>query len=140
MSAHAFTSIPVIDLSLASSSPASKHELLSQLRHAVERVGFLYVSNHGVPVNVISDLVDALPRLFSLPGDAKEEMALHDSPHFLGYSSVGAETTAGKTDRREQVEYATELPEQWSPGNGLPLFERLKGPNQVQSLDVFVSH
>lgn len=134
MTGHSFTSIPVIDLALAPSSTSNRQELLSQLRHALERVGFLYVSNHGVPVNVISDLVDALPRLFSLPDGAKEEMALHDSPHFLGYSSVGAEMTAGKTDRREQVEYATELPEKWSPENGLPLYERLKGPNQVRDI------
>ncbi|KAL1961898.1 hypothetical protein VTN77DRAFT_931 [Rasamsonia byssochlamydoides] len=132
MPSHAFTSIPIIDLSLAS-SPTTRDQLLRQLHHALTSVGFLYVSNHGVPDKVITDLVHSLPRLFALPPDAKEEIALCNSPHFLGYSSVGAEMTAGKTDRREQVEFATELEERWKPGSGIPLYERLKGPNQWPS-------
>lgn len=132
MPSHDFTSIPIIDLSLASSpETTTRDHLLRQLHHALTSVGFLYVSNHGVPDGVIADLVDALPKLFALPSDAKEQIALHNSPHFLGYSSVGAEMTAGKTDRREQVEFATELEERWMPGRGIPLYERLKGPNQV---------
>ncbi|OKL58797.1 hypothetical protein UA08_05862 [Talaromyces atroroseus] len=110
--------------------------LLNKLYHALTSVGFLYITNHDVPSAVISDLVDALPKLFSpliLTEKTKEEIALHNSPHFLGYSSVGAETTAGRIDRREQVEYATELDETWTAENGLPLYERLKGPNQWPS-------
>lgn len=130
----AFTSIPIIDLSPTSDK---KHQL-SQLHHALTSIGFLYIRNHGVPADAIADLVNALPPLFSLTDAAKEAIALHNSPHFLGYSSVGAETTAGQTDVREQVEFATELaPQIWSFDNGmLPLYERLKGPNQV----TFPSH
>jgi isopenicillin N synthase-like dioxygenase len=129
MPPHTFTSIPILDLSLAS-SPTTHYELLRQLRYALTSVGFLYVVNHGVPQEVVSDLITALPTLFALPHDVKEEIALQNSPHFLGYSSVGAEMTAGKMDRREQVELATELPALWR--EGLPLYERLKGPNQVR--------
>ncbi|KAL1878421.1 hypothetical protein Plec18167_004493 [Paecilomyces lecythidis] len=125
-----FTEIPIIDLSLAD-SPRTRPDLLRQLYHALTSVGFLYITNHGVPEPVISNLVQVLPTLFSLPDDIKEQIALHNSPHFLGYSSVGAETTAGKKDHREQVEYATELPDRWV--QGLPLYERLKGPNQWPS-------
>lgn len=119
-----FTSIPILDLS-DPSSPA----LLSQLRHALTEVGFLYIVNHGVPVDAVADVVDALPTLFALPADAKDEIALRNSPHFLGYSGDGSETTAGRADRREQVEFATELEDGWTQGQ--PLRERLKGPNQV---------
>lgn len=121
-----FTSIPTIDLSRVSEH---KPELLNDLRHALLNIGFLYVSNHGVPNDIITNLVDALPELFSLSDDAKEQVALHNSPHFLGYSSTGAETTAGKTDQREQFEFATELLDTWS--EGMPLADRLRGPNQV---------
>ncbi|KLJ12375.1 hypothetical protein EMPG_09540 [Blastomyces silverae] len=105
--------------------------LLQKLHYALVSVGFLYVSNHGVPENVIADLVNVLPQLFSLPGAAKDEIALRNSPHFLGYSSVGTETTGGKADRREQVEFATELDVTYGPGK--PLYERLRGPNQWPS-------
>ncbi|ODH29048.1 hypothetical protein ACO22_03824 [Paracoccidioides brasiliensis] len=128
--AYAFSEIPTIDLSLAE-SPATKPELLEQLHHALVSVGFLYVSNHGVPNETIANLVDVLPHFFSLPDWAKEEIALHNSPHFLGYSSVGAETTGGKADRREQVEFATELNTTYAPGRHL--YEKLRGPNQWPS-------
>ncbi|KAK0721000.1 oxidoreductase [Lasiosphaeris hirsuta] len=125
-----FTEIPVIDLQLAD-HVSTKPQLLAQLRHALIDVGFLYVINHGVPQIAISDLVDALPHLFSLPPDAKEEVALGNSPHFLGYSGDGTETTAGKADRREQFEFATELDATWSAAG--PLYDRLRGPNQWPS-------
>ncbi|KAM0324624.1 hypothetical protein ACHAQA_008013 [Verticillium albo-atrum] len=49
------------------------------------------------------------------------------TPHFLGYSAAGSETTAGAADNREQFEFATELAATWA--KGLPLAERLRGPN-----------
>ncbi|EEQ86172.2 oxidoreductase [Blastomyces dermatitidis ER-3] len=125
-----FSSIPTIDLSLAD-SPATKPALLQKLHYALVSVGFLYVSNHGVPENVIADLANVLPQLFSLPEAAKDEIALRNSPHFLGYSRVGTETTGGKADRREQVEFATELDVTYGPGK--PLYERLRGLNQWPS-------
>ncbi|KAK1756771.1 hyoscyamine 6-dioxygenase [Echria macrotheca] len=130
MASHAFTSIPIVDLSLADDD-STKSQLLRQLRHALTEVGFLYIVNHGVPEAVIQKMVDALPNLFNLPTAAKVEVALHNSPHFLGYSADGSETTAGKTDRREQFEFATELTASWTDGK--PLYERLRGPNQWPS-------
>ncbi|KDN61299.1 putative 2OG-Fe(II)oxygenase superfamily protein [Colletotrichum sublineola] len=96
-----FTVIPTIDLSLAD-DPTSEAGLLERLRHALVHVGFLYVVNHGVPEETVSAVVGALPTLFALPAAAKEEIALENFPHFLGYSGDGAETTAGAVDRREQ--------------------------------------
>ncbi|WEW59214.1 hypothetical protein PRK78_004683 [Emydomyces testavorans] len=129
-SAHAFTEIPLIDLSLAN-DPVSRPVLLKQLHHALISVGFLYISNHGVAENVITDLVNILPEFFNLPASVKEGIALHNSPQFLGYSSVGSETTGGRTDKREQVEFATELSAVDS--THAPLYERLRGPNQWPS-------
>lgn len=123
-----FTEIPVIDLALAR-DPSTLPDLLKQLRTALTEVGFLYVSNHGVSSKVIKDLVDVLPRLFELSNESKKAIALENSPHFLGYSAAGTESTAGSADQREQVEYATELTKTWRPG--VPLCEKLRGPNQV---------
>jgi isopenicillin N synthase-like dioxygenase len=123
-----FTSIPRLDLSLAS-SPTTEPQLLSQLRHTLINVGFLYIENHGISPETIHQLQNALPRLFALPTEAKEEVALSKSPHFLGYSADGSETTAGKTDRREQFEFANELDETWTDEKELS--ERLRGPNAV---------
>jgi isopenicillin N synthase-like dioxygenase len=122
-----FASIPVIDLSV--SSDDAEPQLLSELRNALVNIGFLYVKNHGVPSDVITDMQEALPMLFALSTEEKEEVALEKSPHFLGYSGDGAETTAGQADRREQFEFATELNATWEEGK--PRSERLKGPNSV---------
>ena len=124
------TEIPTIDLSQAL-DPTTRPALLAQLRHALTDVGFLYLSNHRVPAPVIDAVIESLPKLFSLPPEAKNEVALENSPHFLGYSAVGSEVTAGQTDGREQFEFATELPPMWHPG--LPLYDRLVGPNQWPS-------
>jgi hypothetical protein len=37
-------------------------------------------------------------------------------PHFLEYSKLGAEFTRGKTDYREQFDFATPHETQWKPG------------------------
>lgn len=126
-----FAEIPLLDLSLGDDH-STRQGLLNDLRTALTDVGFLYVSNHGVPPSTVTGLVEILPRLFELPRAAKEEITLENSPHFLGYSEPGSETTAGSTDQREQVELATELTETWSAGS--PLYERLRGPNQVCKL------
>ncbi|KIX94112.1 uncharacterized protein Z520_10138 [Fonsecaea multimorphosa CBS 102226] len=132
------TSIPTIDLSLASSA-ATRPKLLADLRHALFEVGFLYLSNHGISPPVIQDLVGALPRLFALPDHVKRSVALVNSPHFLGYSGFGSEVTARVRDQREQFEFANELPDRYGlavsrhggdGGEALPLYIRLQGPNQ----------
>ncbi|KAI1826437.1 2OG-Fe(II) oxygenase superfamily protein [Xylaria intraflava] len=122
-----FEAIPTIDLSLAD-DPGALPQLLKDLRHALVDIGFLYVLNHKVPSSVVSDLVSALPELFHLGEEVKSTVALENSPHFLGYSGVGSENTGGKVDLREQFEFATELTATWH--EGLPLYERLRGPNQ----------
>lgn len=122
-----FTEIPAIDVSLAD-DPATLPTLLTSLKTALTDIGFLYISHHGVPSPVIDRLVGILPTLFALPEQAKAGIALENSPHFLGYSAAGTETTAGRADQREQVEFATEL----DVTDG-PLHERLRGPNQWPS-------
>jgi isopenicillin N synthase-like dioxygenase len=99
-----FKRIPTINLSRISTA-ATKAKLRYNLRNAFLSVSFLYISHYGVPDRVIPDLVEALPRLFDLAPVAKNTVALENSPHFLGYRGTGAETTAGKVDRREQVEW-----------------------------------
>jgi len=126
-----FTEIPVLDLSLADNAD-TRPQLLEALRYVLTDIGFLYITNHGADKNVIEDLINVLPKLFALPPSAKAEVALENSPHFLGYSRTGTETTAGNPDFREQFEFATELAASWQDGD--PLSERLRGPNQVRTV------
>jgi non-haem dioxygenase in morphine synthesis N-terminal len=127
--ATSFTSIPILDLSLASRL-STRSTLLIQLRDAITKVGFLYIKNHGVSSTTIQTLTKTLPLLFALPAPEKERCALHNSPHFLGYSGFGSERTAEKVDHREQFEFATEV-DGSALGDADEPWRGLYGPNQV---------
>ncbi|TGO50089.1 hypothetical protein BCON_0192g00160 [Botryotinia convoluta] len=125
-----FSEIPILDLGLADDA-STKPQFLKELKHVLLNVGFLYVKNHGVPKDTVDELVNALPSLFALPDEEKNSIALEKSPHFLGYSGMGAETTAQVSDQREQFEFATELESSWAEGD--PIYKQLLGPNQWPS-------
>lgn len=136
------STIPTLNLSHAL-SPSTRPALISSLRHALLHIGFLYITDHGIPDSLTPQLTTLLPHLFALPHDIKQRAALVNSPHFLGYSTFGSETTAAKADEREQFEFANELPDAFASntgdggkelrsgkGEGKPLYLRLQGPNQ----------
>ncbi|KAJ8060268.1 hypothetical protein OCU04_010609 [Sclerotinia nivalis] len=122
-----FSEIPVLDLSLAN-DPSTKPQLLKELRDVLLNIGFLFVKNHEVPTDIVDKLVQTLPDLFGIPIEEKISIALENSPHFLGYSGLGAEMTAQVKDQREQFEFATELEPTWVEGD--LLYKKLVGPNQ----------
>ena len=103
---------------------------LSELRNAVVNVGFMYIKNFVLPkTESIDKMSSTLLQLFHLPVKEKTSAALVNSPHFLGYSGFGTETTGEKQDWREQFELATELPE--NSIDPRAFHKRLHGPNQL---------
>lgn len=128
-----FSSIPVLDFAFISDD-AKRPEFIAHLRHALINVGFLYLKNHTVSQDIIDRLIDYIPRLFDLPQNAKNKIAMANSPHFLGYARLGAEFTKGKTDYREQFDFATPHETQWRPGG--PEYLRLWGPCQWPDEDL----
>lgn len=98
-----FTSIPVLDLSLVE-SPTTKPKFLSELREALLIVGFFYLKNTSIPVDVQRAFVQKSKEFFDLPEEKKLEIDMINSKHFLGYSRLGCERTARKTDNREMAD------------------------------------
>ena len=129
MSAN-FSSVPVLDWSLLSDS-LTRSEFIRQLQHALINVGFLYLSNPPVAREDIDAVIEYCPRLFDIPQEAKERIRMVNSPHFFGYSRLGAELTKGKMDQREQYDFGTPYNGKWQPGE--PQYRRLWGPVQVRS-------
>ena len=102
----AFQSLPIIDLSLAK-NPETKPQLLQTLKHALFTVGFLYLINHGLESEAEA-ILDLAPKAFDVPTDEqKKSVAMTKSPHFVGYTALGAEVTNSNTDLREQYDFGS---------------------------------
>lgn len=65
-----FTSIPILDLQQARES-ATKAEFLTQLRHALMEVGFLYLKNVGISDEVFANVIEQGKGFFDIPLEEK---------------------------------------------------------------------
>ena len=122
-----FESVPILDYNLLSTG--RRDEFISQLRHALINVGFLYLLHPPVDKDIVNSLIRYTPKLFDIPQEKKDALRMRNSPHFLGYSKLGAELTRGATDQREQFDIGTEFDNRWKPG--APDYVHLWGPSQV---------
>ncbi|RWC33547.1 MAG: isopenicillin N synthase family oxygenase [Mesorhizobium sp.] len=125
----AFTKIPVVDVSaLGGTDPAAHAATVAKLREIASSIGFLYVSGHGIPEAVSSELIAAAKGLFDLSLPEKMKIYIGNSRNHRGYVPEGEEVFAGKTpDRKEAFDLAQDLPNDdpdYLAGN--PLL----GPNQ----------
>lgn len=70
-----FTSIPILDMSLAE-SPETKPAFLADLRHALMEVGFLYIKNVGIPDSVFDSVIKEGVAFFDIPTEEKYDVPL----------------------------------------------------------------
>ncbi|KEF56713.1 uncharacterized protein A1O9_06903 [Exophiala aquamarina CBS 119918] len=121
-----FSSVPILDLSLAR-DPRAKPQFLLDLRYALLEVGFLYIKNTGIPQELIHEVIRLGKGFFALPEEKKLEIEMKNAKSFLGYNKLGMEITRFKTDWREQIDLSTPHP---IPGPDDPLYRNLLAPNQ----------
>ena len=121
--ASSFDAVPILDLSLAD-NPDTKAAFLTDLRHAIIDVGFLYIKNFGVDQAFLDKVCEYGKAFFTLPTEEKLRIEMKNGPHFLGYNKLGNEITARKVDFREQVDIGTELP---TPSDRDPRYRWLYG-------------
>ena len=90
--------IPTLDIGdyLANKSGAQE-ALASQLRTAMEKVGFYILVNHGVAMTRINETLEAVKRFHALPLDDK--LAMKGNEHNIGYMAVNSSVS-----RASQVE------------------------------------
>ncbi|KAI8647552.1 hypothetical protein BD408DRAFT_408121 [Parasitella parasitica] len=123
--------IPVLDYSkykLDDPNSVSSKEFLDSLYQAMSKVGFFYIKNHGVPLDLQQKAFDTVKSFFKLPIEEKLKVELKNSPHFRGYSQLNAETTDYQQDNREQLDLGREYPA--LPIEGYKVYAHLRGPNQ----------
>lgn len=103
-----FSEIPLLKLSDARNL-TTKPAFLVSLRDALLNVGFLYLSETGLPHSLIDNVIHECRAFFEdLSEEEKLKVEMKNQQSFLGYSRLGNEITAGKADWREQMDLVSE--------------------------------
>ena len=121
--------LPILDLSRFDQGPEARAAFCDELGRAAHEVGFFYLVGHGISDALIATVQSESRRFFALPEAEKLAIEMVNSPHFRGYTRVGAEFTRGRPDWREQIDIGAERPV-IPAGPGVPAWARLQGPNQ----------
>ena len=64
--------VPIIDLGpFLAKEPGAVHITAHEMRDALERIGFFFIINHGIPKSLRDKLVEATARFYALPLEQK---------------------------------------------------------------------
>ena len=111
--------IPVIDIgrlrdihSLNNADFCSRSvQLANEIGCACRSMGFFYITNHGVPDNLVRRLEALAREFFALPLEQKMQIAMvKGGKAWRGYFPVGDEVTSGIPDQKEGIYFGTEPP------------------------------
>ena len=88
--------IPVVNLAdFLSGDPQLKQKFVNDLGRAYESVGFVAVTNHGIPEELIADLYKYVQQFFAMPLDKKKGYEVPGLAGQRGYTSFGKEHAKG---------------------------------------------
>lgn len=100
---------------------------MQTVRKACEQHGFLFISNHGIPLEVIDNHLAAQQEFFALPLEQKKSILVDHNNR--GYTPVAEQTldpaNSTEGDAKEGIYYGQEIPAE-DPRCAMPLH----GPNQ----------
>ena len=108
------TGIPRVNLEkYINGDPAQKEAFIQELGKAFTEIGFVSVTNHGIPLDMVQQFFAGAEKFFALP---YEEKAKHEVPGGAGqrgYTSFGREHAKSSNvgDLKEFFQYGQELPD-----------------------------
>ena len=89
----ATTSLPVIDiLGLRSYRISDRDAVADAIHEACRDNGFFYITNHGVPSQLIDAVTHEMRNFFSLPLETKLALFQRQSEYHRGYEPIGFQT------------------------------------------------
>ena len=84
--------IPLVNLSeFANGDAASRQRFIEQLGDAFHGIGFVGVTGHGIPKQLIDDFYVAAKRFFAMDTDTKRQYEIPGAAGQRGYTSFGKE-------------------------------------------------
>lgn len=104
--------VPVIDLSRLIAANEVDDALAQDILRACRDVGFMYVSGHGIPIDLQDRMFDASREFFARSMEQKLDISITRSRHFRGYlplKSIGA-SSGRPVGRQEGFQIHAELP------------------------------
>ncbi|GAA5956697.1 hypothetical protein JCM3765_005707 [Sporobolomyces pararoseus] len=132
--AKAFDQLPVIDLSrLSSPDFEDRKALAEEIQRASIDIGFFYISNHGIPQQVIDEAFEQGRQFFDQPTEKKMLVDLQKSNAFKGYAPLKGENVdpASRGDVHEAFDIGDDSQVMksgkgtgnlWPPSSDLPQF------------------
>ncbi|KAF9076958.1 Clavaminate synthase-like protein [Rhodocollybia butyracea] len=105
--------IPVINFSKfrAAKSDTEKKETADEIVSAFKNSGFIYVSDHGIPTDTVSNVFRKSAEFFKLPDEVKSQLAWEDPRSNRGYVEVGRERVTQSADAQEILALREKAPD-----------------------------
>ncbi|MBI2207652.1 MAG: isopenicillin N synthase family oxygenase [Candidatus Rokubacteria bacterium] len=86
------TEVPVVDIGpFLAGTPAGKSAVAGQIARACREIGFFTIVNHGVPADLVAEMIDVTKAFFDLPMDEKRRVRQPQPDQSRGYLAVGDE-------------------------------------------------
>ena len=82
-------SIPIIDLQDIDKSSALRLEVVDQIRSASQKWGFFQVINHGIPLDVLDEMINGMRRFHEQDAEVKKPFYSRDHNKKVRYFSNG---------------------------------------------------
>ncbi|CAN4111871.1 unnamed protein product [Withania somnifera] len=82
------TCLPIVDLSYLQ-HPLLRPQIIQEVHLACKELGFFQVVNHGIPLSVMNDAIDAAGEFFHLPTQDKRHLFssnVHDPKNMVNYT------------------------------------------------------
>lgn len=80
--------VPVIDISAFLAGLPEGADVVSAVGRACEEIGFMVITGHGVPADLIARMYDVTERFFDLPTEVKERWASPTGNVYRGYAGI----------------------------------------------------
>lgn len=97
-------SIPLIDISLIFSPHLKdRQEVAAELREACVKIGFFYVTGHGIPQQQIDGVFECGRQFFDLSFEEKMEIFINNTHNYRGYTPLGGSGKRGLDGKGSEI-------------------------------------